>query len=59
MSDTWGADVPVSMPVPPETKPLVDMGGFAFGVDGICHAITEEERDAYAIPTFGPAPMEP
>lgn len=59
MSDTWGADVPISMPVPPETKPLVDMGGgFSFGVNGMCHAITEEEWQENSLPTFAPPPLE-
>lgn len=57
MSDAWGADVPISMPMPPDDKPLVDMGGFGFGINGICHVITEEERDAEAIPTFAPPPQ--
>lgn len=57
MKQAWGADVPISMPVPPPKRPLVDMGGFAFGVQGICHALTLEERDEYAAPTYAPPPQ--
>lgn len=58
MRDSWGSDLPVSMPVPPAVKPEVPMDGFGFGRKGLCHDITEEERDALAIPTFAPAEEE-
>lgn len=54
MSDNWGADVPVSMPEPPATPAIVPMEGMAFGVDGICHPITEDEVAEIATPTYGP-----
>ena len=54
MKGGWGSDVPVSMPVPPDQRPTVRMGGFGFGPNGICHDITSEERDEIAAPTYAP-----
>ena len=54
MSDTWGADTPISMPDPPSTKAVVFMDGFAFGIDGMCHPLTEEEVADLATPTYSP-----
>lgn len=54
MSDFWGSDVPVSMPVPPDERPTVRMGGFAFGRHGICHDITAEVVEELSTPTYAP-----
>lgn len=54
MSNNWGADVPISMPEPPATMPLVPMEGMAFTIDGICHPVTEEQVIEMATPTYGP-----
>lgn len=61
MSDTWGADVPISMPTPtsPSQPPLVDLGdGFVLTAGGISSSLTEAEFEAFVVPTFSPAPTE-
>ena len=52
----WSSDGEVSQPLPPEDgrRILVDFGGFAFTSGGICHNISEEEREAIFQPTFAP-----
>lgn len=54
MSDSWGADVPISMPEPPATKAIIPMDGMAFGADGLCHPVTQEDVAEIATPTFQP-----
>jgi hypothetical protein len=53
-TDSWGADVPVSLPATPNHKPVVSMGGFAFGPYGLVPEITEDQRERIATPTFVP-----
>lgn len=50
----WGSDVPVSMPVPPESAVLVSMFGFAFTIDGLFHDITQADADEIGTPTYAP-----
>lgn len=52
-NDVWGTDVPISMPVPPETGVLVKMGTFGFTNFGIAHDITNADLEDY-LPTFIP-----
>lgn len=54
-SGMWGSDVPISMPVPPEDRPvLVDFGGFGFSTGGITHNITAADREEMFTPFFKP-----
>lgn len=50
----WGADVPVSMPVPPESAVLVPMFGFGFTIDGLFHDLTEADAEVLGTPTYAP-----
>ena len=52
----WGADCPVSMPLPPpaeETK-LVGMSGFAMTQYRLVHDITQVEYEALGVPVYAP-----
>ena len=55
--DYWAADTPISMPEPPSRKVMVSFDGFGFCTAGLCHNLTQEERDEIAIPYFAPQPM--
>lgn len=58
-SDAWSTDTHISEPVPPrDRKVLVDFGGFGFTSGGLCHNISEEEREAIFTPTFAPPGRE-
>lgn len=50
----WGADCPVSMPLPPDEPVMVDMFGFAITQYRLVHSITEAEYEALAVPVFAP-----
>jgi hypothetical protein len=53
----WGADCPVSMPLPApadETK-LVGMGGFAMTQYRLIHDITAVEYEELSVPVYAPA----
>lgn len=43
----WGADTPISLPVPPSKKnaAVVNFGGFGFGPRGMVHVFTTSDRD--------------
>jgi hypothetical protein len=58
--DKWGADTPISMPVAPDDlQPCrVDLGGFGFTTGGLCHAITDSEREEVMAPYFAPIPVD-
>ena len=47
----WFADVPISLPAPPAFTPEVDLGGFGFGLGGICHLITSSSQEDLSTPT--------
>jgi len=47
----WFADVPISLPVPPTNPPEIDLGGFGFGIGGICHLITTAAQEDLSMPT--------
>lgn len=57
MESHWGADTPISLPVPPDHPPLVDLGGFAFTAGGIAHHVTKADVEEISIPPFAP-PMD-
>jgi hypothetical protein len=53
----WGADCPVSMPLPPpagETK-LVSMGGFAMTQYRLVHDISGTDYERLAVPVYAPS----
>lgn len=53
----WGADCPVSMPLPPpadETK-LIGMSGFAMTQYRLVHDITAAEYEQLAVPVYAPS----
>lgn len=54
--ETWGADVPVSMPEPIDSAGLVPMFGFTFTIDGLRHDLTEAEHERLSRPSFAPMP---
>lgn len=51
----WGADCPVSMPLPAEEQPLVGMYGFAMTQYRLVHDLTSAEYEALAVPVYAPA----
>ena len=55
----WGADVPISMPLPPPAgEPLVvDMYGFAMTQFRLVHNLTAREYAELAVPVYQPRDM--
>jgi hypothetical protein len=53
----WGADCPVSMPLPvPETEPaLVGMFGFNFTQYRLVHDISRADYENLRVPVYAPA----
>jgi hypothetical protein len=56
----WKSNVPISMPQPvdPNVPVLVDMGGFGFTANGLCHNITSTEVEDVLSPLLLPEPIE-
>jgi hypothetical protein len=54
MTDQWGSDVPVSMPMPLEGEPLVQMFGFVFTEFGLFHDLSAADHETISTPTFAP-----
>ena len=52
----WGADVPISKPVPPprEQPVHVDMGGIGFTSGGLAHYLSEADAEEWFLPTYAP-----
>jgi hypothetical protein len=50
----WGADVPVSMPLPAPEQPMVPMYGFAMTQYRLVHDITAVEYEALSVPVYAP-----
>lgn len=50
----WGADVPISMPVPGDAEVLVDMGAHGFTVNGLQHNLSTADLEEYMQPNFSP-----
>lgn len=50
----WGADVPISMPIPSDTTVLVDMGAHGFTVNGLQHNLSQADLEEYTQPNFSP-----
>jgi len=51
----WGADVPISMPVPASEAPMVEMHGFAMTQFRLVHDLTSAEYEALSVPVYAPA----
>lgn len=56
---TWGADTPVSLPVPMHADDVayVDFGGFAMTEFGISHNFRETDLEEY-LPSFAPQSVD-
>lgn len=51
----WGADCPVSMPVPASEPKIVNMYGFSMTQYRLVHNISQVEYESLAVPVFAPA----
>lgn len=52
---SWGTDVPVSMPVPPDEGAVRTAGGgFAYSRFGLVHDITTSDVEGFLSPTHAP-----
>lgn len=47
----WFSDTKISLPNPPPSDPLIDLGGFWFHAGGICLNITAAAQEALSMPT--------
>lgn len=58
-SNSWGADTPVSLPVPmrQEDVAYVDFGGFTMTEFGISHRFRATELEDY-LPNFAPQSVD-
>lgn len=56
MTEQWGADTIISMPVPFDglQQPLVDLGGLAITEHGYVHNLTTSDLEVFLTPTFRP-----
>lgn len=52
----WGADVPISMPLPlqDDNPGLIDMDGFCFTANGLAHNLSQADWGMLSVPTFSP-----
>lgn len=50
----WGADVPISMPLPPSEPVMVEMQGFGMTQYRLVHSITAAEYEELAVPIYAP-----
>jgi len=52
----WGADVPVSMPVPPpaDEPVMVTMDGFGVTSFRLVHNLTARDYEALSVPVYAP-----
>jgi hypothetical protein len=46
----WFSDTQISLPNPPPSDPLIDLGGFWFTAGGICHPITQAAQEDLSQP---------
>lgn len=51
----WGADVPISMPVPAAEPVMVEMFGFGMTQYRLVHDLTPAEYEALSVPVYAPA----
>jgi hypothetical protein len=50
----WGADVPISMPVPAPEAVMVQMFGFGMTQYRLVHDLTSAEYEALSVPVYAP-----
>lgn len=50
----WGADVPISMPVPADEPVVVPMFGFGMTQFRLAHDLTPAEYEALSVPVYAP-----
>jgi hypothetical protein len=50
----WGADVPISMPIPSGDPVLVPMFGFSMTQYRLVHDITQAEYEQLSVPVYAP-----
>lgn len=51
----WGADVPISMPLPAAEPVMVPMYGFGMTQYRLVHNLTQADYEALAVPVYAPA----
>jgi hypothetical protein len=51
----WGADVPVSMPLPAAEPVMVPMYGFGMTQYRLVHALSQADYETLAVPVYAPA----
>lgn len=56
MSEQWGTDAVISMPVPLDgsSGEMLDTGGFGVTEYGIAHNLTSSDLETFLSPTFRP-----
>lgn len=54
----WGADVPISMPVPAAEPAMVEMHGFSMTQYRLVHDITAAEYEELSVPVYAPAQQQ-
>lgn len=50
----WGADVPISMPVPASEPVMVDMHGFGMTQYRLVHSLSQADYESLAVPVYAP-----
>lgn len=50
----WGADVPISMPVPASEPVMVEMHGFGMTQFRLVHALSATDYERLAVPVYAP-----
>lgn len=50
----WGADVPISMPVPTGDSVMVEMYGFGMSQYRLVHDLSAAEYEALSVPVYAP-----
>jgi hypothetical protein len=51
---SWGADVPISMPVPADEPVMVDMYGFGMTQYRLVHSLSQSDYESLAVPVYAP-----
>ena len=51
----WGADVPISMPVPAQEPVMVEMYGFGMTQYRLVHSLSQADYEALSVPVYAPA----
>lgn len=51
----WGADVPISMPLPAAEPVMVEMFGFGMTQYRLVHDLSQADYEALAVPVYAPA----